>query len=433
MRYFVILFFSFCSELSLADSLSEDLTQSRPLKEWILETNFINLSIQEFEYSQASTLIATDRNGEILYAANRFSNTITKLVYSDNLLKKVKQIQIPSKHLGSETEITQIYDLHYSEGRDNNLLYISVGFTDLNYPNTKIITLYEINEDLNTIKPIFSTDLCSLHSIAVSDGRIATNKDYIYMAMGNCAESLEDFKLIKTARILNRDLGQIVRIEKKSKDVKNISIGHRRTQGLLWDDYRNKLWETEQGPRGGDELNDIKEGKNYGWPYVTLGRWYDMKEKKSSLNNSNAIKYNNHQNYEMPTFSWTPSIGVSQITLVKNSSNFSEWDKDIIVSSLKDSSIHRLKISPLGNVIYDERIFIGKRIRDLESASDVFFISTDDGKIITVKRSFTISENPFPPLKIDTKQIELEKSKEKIKRLKKHLNNFYNKVTNFFI
>ena len=143
------------------------------------------------------------------------------------------------------------------------------------------------------------------------------------------------------------------------------------------------------------------------------------------------LKYNNHQNYEMPTFSWTPSIGVSQITLVKNSSNFSEWDKDIIVSSLKDNSIHRLKILPLGNVIYDERIFIGKRIRDLESASDVFFISTDDGKIITIKRSFTVSENSFPPVKIDTKQIEVEKSKEKIKRLKKHLNNFYNKVTNF--
>jgi glucose/arabinose dehydrogenase len=159
------------------------------------------------------------------------------------------------------------------------------------------------------------------------------------------------------------------------------SSGHRFNSGLFYDSHRDILWGTEHGPRGGDELNKIESGYNYGWPNVSYGRNYNQKNKETWIQNS-------HENFKKPFFSWTPSIGISQGGVIKSQGRlFETWGKnDLIVSSLKNKSIYRLRVED-NKVFYSEKIYIGERIRSLIVLQDVILISTDEGSIITVQKS----------------------------------------------
>ena len=136
-----------------------------------------------------------------------------------------------------------------------------------------------------------------------------------------------------------------------------ISKGHRNPQGLLVDD--NNIISTEHGPRGGDEINKIAFGKNYGWPIASYGSSYskkDLKYKKSHENHG----------FEEPIFSFVPSIGISEI--IKIPEDFNEnWKNNFLIASLNGHSLYRVKFSKdLKKILFYEKIFIGERIRDLK-------------------------------------------------------------------
>lgn len=133
-----------------------------------------------------------------------------------------------------------------------------------------------------------------------------------------------------------------------------VSMGHRNPQGLA-QASDGTLWLSEHGPQGGDELNTVLEGKDYGWPAVTLGVQYG--ETSWTLNENER-----HSGYEAPNFAWVPSVGPSQILVVKDF--WSKWEGDLIVGTLKDQSLRRLRVID-GRVVYDERIPISHRIRDI--------------------------------------------------------------------
>tara|TARA_B100000780_G_C21068353_1_gene429731 strand:- start:728 stop:1339 length:612 start_codon:yes stop_codon:yes gene_type:complete len=175
--------------------------------------------------------------------------------------------------------------------------------------------------------------------------------------------------------------GSVVEIDKKTYISKKISFGHRFPSGLFYDSSRDILWETEHGPRGGDELNMIENSHNYGWPNASYGLSYNKK------NNSSFTK-DSHNGFRKPLFSWTPSIGVSQIGSIKGYGKFYDiWNNnDLIISSLKNKSIYRNRIEE-GKIIYSEKIYIGNRIRSLVVSPDVIFASTDDGSIIVIEPS----------------------------------------------
>lgn len=151
-----------------------------------------------------------------------------------------------------------------------------------------------------------------------------------------------------------------------------LANGIRNPQGLMTDSA-GIIWETEHGPRGGDELNLIVPGENYGWPHVTLGTDY----------NELTWRYGTagrHDGYRWPVYSWVPSIAVSSLIQVGDVP--AEWAGDFLVGSLRGSSLHRLKIVD-GRVVLDERIPIGHRIRDLEQTDDgTVLLYTDDGRMI---------------------------------------------------
>ena len=164
------------------------------------------------------------------------------------------------------------------------------------------------------------------------------------------------------------------------------AYGSRNAQGLVYDTASGRLWETEHGPRGGDELNIIEKNKNFGWPFVTLGRPYA--ERNLQGDNFFSTIYGEHSNFTPPIFSWAPSIGVSQLVLIPKNSNFNKnLQGNLLVSSLKDLSVYSLKVElkPNGSfsrILYSERIYIGHRIRDMENYNGRIILSTDTGEII---------------------------------------------------
>ena len=139
-----------------------------------------------------------------------------------------------------------------------------------------------------------------------------------------------------------------------------LSKGHRNILGLLSID--GKLISTENGPKGGDEINLIEPGKNYGWPLASYGEKY----KSIDTNELFYLKSHSKFDFEEPIYSFVPSIGISEIIKLDNSfSRF--WEDNYLVGSLNSRHIYRLKFDKkIKKILYMERIYIGDRIRDLK-------------------------------------------------------------------
>ena len=111
-------------------------------------------------------------------------------------------------------------------------------------------------------------------------------------------------------KVADSDYGKTIRIDPNDWSATKFSLGHRNPQGITIDD-KGRIWVVEHGPMGGDELNLIRQGANYGWPSVTLGVNYsgELVDDKRWLPNP---RQGRHDDYESPVFAWMPSIGVSK-------------------------------------------------------------------------------------------------------------------------
>lgn len=136
--------------------------------------------------------------------------------------------------------------------------------------------------------------------------------------------------------------------------------GNRNPQGLDANPVTGVLWETEHGPRGGDEVNLIEPGKNYGWPLITYGINYDGRPISDKTEAPGL---------EQPKHYWTPSIAVCGIDFY-GGDRFPKWRNNLFVGGLSSEELHRLVIEN-GAVTRDEILFKGQgRVRDVLSAPD---------------------------------------------------------------
>ena len=205
--------------------------------------------------------------------------------------------------------------------------------------------------------------------------RLASDGKSLFMSIGDRGE--RDY-----AQNLNYHNGKILRLnfdgtpfsENKSKGLKEIfSYGHRNPQGLFYDDERKILLSCEFGPRGGDELNLIKEGKNYGWPIITYGREYYGPK----------IGDTHKKGMMQPLAYWTPSISPSGMTVYRGEAN-PQWKGDIFLANLSSTHLRRIKLNKKNEVVEQEVLFgkLGERIRFVkEGPSGHLYFSTDNGKI----------------------------------------------------
>ena len=207
-----------------------------------------------------------------------------------------------------------------------------------------------------------------------SGGRLARHEGGILLTVGDHGfDGLEGVETFPQAP--ENSYGKILLID-QSGAARPFSIGHRNQQGLALDS-QGHLWSTEHGPEGGDELNLIVDGGNYGWPLASYGAEY------GTDNWPFAVDAKNHGEYREPAHAFVPAIGVSQLIQI-TSKYLPRWTDDLLVSSLQAGRLFRVRLSG-ERVIYAESIDLSMRIRDLVEARDGRIVLwNDDGQVATL-------------------------------------------------
>jgi glucose/arabinose dehydrogenase len=157
------------------------------------------------------------------------------------------------------------------------------------------------------------------------------------------------------------------------------SYGHRNPQGLVWDNENKRLWSIEHGPRGGDEINLIEEGKNYGWPTISYGKEY--------WGPVSVGEGTHKKGMEQPVKVYVPSIAPGSL-LYYTGDAFKDWQGSLFLGALKLRHINRITLNEQGKVAAEERLFenLNERIRALlQSPEGWIYFSTDSGKIYVIK------------------------------------------------
>jgi glucose/arabinose dehydrogenase len=159
------------------------------------------------------------------------------------------------------------------------------------------------------------------------------------------------------------------------------SYGHRNPQGLVYNLATQTLWDVEHGPQGGDELNKVEKGKNYGWPVITYGKNYDG----TVISNLTA-----KEGMEQPVLYWVPSIAPCGMALV-TSDKYPGWKGNLLVGALALQHIARVEVDEQGKFLSQEKLLekVG-RVRAIEQSPDgyLYVVTETPGmllKIVPVK------------------------------------------------
>jgi len=170
-------------------------------------------------------------------------------------------------------------------------------------------------------------------------------------------------------------IGKVIAIDLGTGESRIVSKGHRNLQGVALD-KGGRLWVTEHGIRGGDELNLIREGGDYGWPSEGLGTLY------SGLPVP-GIPYGRHENFDPPVFAWLPSTAVSALAVIDGIDP--SWDGDLLAGSLSSpefgQSLWHIRIQD-ARAIFVERIKLGHRVRYVTQFGDRIAVWLDSNDLV---------------------------------------------------
>jgi aldose sugar dehydrogenase len=194
------------------------------------------------------------------------------------------------------------------------------------------------------------------------------------------------------AQQLNSALGKIIRVTKDGQPApgnpfigkENVrpelySYGHRNVQGLAFHPQTGDLWESEMGPRGGDEVNRIQPGHNYGWPVIGYGLEYSGQKVGEGITLKDGM--------EQPVYYWDPVLSPSGITFYSGD-QIPEWKNNLFVAGLNSNHIARLVIQN-NSVTGEERLLAneGQRFRDVAEGKDAaLYAVTDEGRLYRIAR-----------------------------------------------
>lgn len=284
--------------------------------------------------------------------------------------KKVGQLISPQERIqDSRFAITDIAVL--SENKRNAELLVS--FPRLTSSRCVEVAVFRATLDKSRQKIVkrelwFRSKPCApISAVQHAAGRLAVIDDQsAYLTVGDLG-----FRKIMD-RSQRGDLGSVFKISKEK--VVKISMGHRNQQGIVLLRDGNLLV-SEHGPRGGDEINIVNMGVDYGWPFVTYGAPYGQGD--YVIPDKTGV----HDGYREPIKYWVPSIAPTElIQLPKN--GFGNYSSGLVMGTLREESLVFMQYSN-GKISETEIVNVGARIRDLEILDGKRFIaSTDDGRLL---------------------------------------------------
>ena len=272
--------------------------------------------------------------------------------------------------------------------QQNGLVYLSYAHGTSSANGTRIARAKLVGNSLLEVTPIYTATPLKRGAVHFG-GRMAFLPDGTLLVTTG-----DGFDFREQAQRLDSPLGKVMRITTDGKVPQDnpfvaeagalgtiYSRGHRNPQGLAFDPVRGVLFEHEHGPRGGDEVNMIRPGRNYGWPVATKGLDYS---------GATISPYRRYQGMEDAILVWTPSIAPSGLAVYRGTM-FPDWNGDLLVGALVDKEVRRIRLSADGKVLGQESLFrsVGARIRDVRVAPDgAVWITTDDpkGKVLRISR-----------------------------------------------
>ena len=238
---------------------------------------------------------------------------------------------------------------------------------DFNYKNINFTKLFSSKECIHSTKNIDKE-----FQSRQSGGRMIPFDD------SNIIFSTGDYRSRHLAQKIESVNGKLIKINLKNGKYKIISMGHRNPQGLYLDKENNFLLSTEHGPKGGDEINLLKEINknennmfNFGWPIASAGEHYGGKSRSNKKKYEKYPLYKSHSDngFVEPLYSFVPSIGISEI--VKTGKD------NYVVSSLNDNSLYFFTLKDVSS-IKKNRVRIGERIRDLKFKNNYLYLFLED-------------------------------------------------------
>lgn len=343
-----------------------------------------------------SDIIALHASGQTFYLDESGNGLIeTGLVVPDNQLEAyvtLAAIDYPAQF--PRPDSVRYNDIEFIDGPLFRGLALSYTYIDVEnrcYRNR--ISWLEIGSDIATIRDLevtssdwellFDSNPCLEFNASrelivgyMAGGRIA-HKEPNILYLGNGDYHREGFYRPDLGiQSSDSDYGKTIEINMATGASRHYSVGHRNLQGVVVD-AQGRLWTTEHGMRGGDELNLILDGENYGWPLENLGTLY------SGVPAPTEGSVGRHEIYKAPVYAWLPSAAVSSLALVDG---FHEaWNEDLLIGSLRGRSLFRARIRD-ERLVFLEAIPIGQRVRDvLQSSKDELALLLDTNEVVILK------------------------------------------------
>ncbi len=269
--------------------------------------------------------------------------------------------------------------------KDNQLVYFSYSARGAGGVGTQVAKASFHKEQLTNVKVIFKATPKTGNYLHFGSRLVLDQNRHLYITIG------EKFSM-RQAQDPTNHLGTVVRINAdgtipkdnpfiNSPDRKHeiFSYGHRNPQGIAQHPKTGQVWIHEHGPRGGDEVNILNAGANYGWPSITYGIDYS----------GAVISDRTHApGMEQPVIYWKPSIAPSGMAFYTGD-KFPQWKGDIFVGALAKTHLRRLELK--GNRVVGQEVLLkelDERIRDVRSGPDGYlYILTDSdaGEILRLK------------------------------------------------
>lgn len=265
-------------------------------------------------------------------------------------------------------------------------IYISFAHGDKKANHTRVIRARFDGRNLHDVVPVFTSQPAKSGD-AHFGGRMTWLPDgTLVMGLG------DGFYFREDAQKLDTHLAKIIRIHADGSVPQDnpfvgqtgvlpeiYSYGHRHVQAVVLDRASGLLYAHEHGPRGGDELNVIRPGANYGWPLITYGRDYSR---------AMITPFTELPGMEQPRTYWVPSIAPGGMTLY-DGQQFPGWQGSLFVAALAEESVRRVPLDGAGQPQQQEVLFteVGQRMRDVRTGPDgALYLVTDEpaGQLLRV-------------------------------------------------
>ena len=308
-------------------------------------------------------------NGDFLYN-DRNGNMYRQSKGVQNLIKGVPQTRVEGQ--GGLLDV----ELHPNFAT-NSLIYFTYAKSKDSLSTTALMCAKLVGNTLTNLKDIYVAEPWKTTRIHYGS-RIAFDKDgYLFLSSSDRFQHMDTLP-----QKLDNDLGKVHRMNDDGSAPKDNpfvntpgaratiwSYGHRNIQGLFYDAATGILWANEHGPRGGDELNIIQKGKNYGWPVISYGINYDGKI---------MTPYTSKEGMEQPLIKWVPSIAPSGMTIVTGD-KYPTWKGDILLGSLRFKYLDRVHLT--GDVPGDQEPLLKNvgRLRFVKMGPDGYiYVGVED-------------------------------------------------------